>query len=62
MTPGEVVQALLRRATRAEAPVVEALALAAGYLWRCGSKRCARVNGDASVMCQACGQARPGKP
>jgi hypothetical protein len=53
-----VVRQLLQRATRAEAPVVESLALAAGMLWRCLNKYCKAVNNEGEGICESCGIAR----
>ena len=50
------VRELLRHATRAEAPVVESLALAAGMLWRC--RLCVQVNDDGQDYCPRCGGKR----
>ncbi len=63
MTPNaSAVMALLKRATRSEAPVIESVALAAGFLWRCQSKWCATVTPDGEGLCRKCGLGRPGKP
>lgn len=56
------VMALLKRASRAEAPVIEGVALAAGFLWRCSSKWCGTINPDGHGLCSKCGLGRPGKP
>lgn len=58
----KAVLALLNRASRAEHPVIENVALAAGYLWRCQSKYCATVNPDGHGLCSKCGLGRPGLP
>jgi len=53
-----IIRELLKRATRAEAPVVEALAHAAGFLWRCQAYGCGTVNGDDRHYCEKCHQPR----
>ena len=55
MTATEAIRALLNRATRAERPVVESLALAAGLRWRCGvSRYCTAINEREVTVCSSC--------
>lgn len=54
-----VIMELLKRATRAETPVIENVALAAGFLWRCPSRYCGVANPDGHGLCSRCGMARP---
>lgn len=56
----KVVMSLLNRASRAEQPVIEGVALAASYLWRC--HYCKKVNPDGDSHCDQCYSGRPGKP
>lgn len=54
----DVVRRLLKRATRAEAPVLEGLALAEGIFWRCRMSYCALVNDDTAQKCKKYGSDR----
>jgi rubrerythrin len=59
--PAAVVSELLKRASAAERPVVENLAIAAGVLWRCKNDRCGVANhalGAPPEHCPKCGRPR----
>jgi len=64
---GPAVRELLNTAGRSEAPVIENVALARGFLWRCSSRLgkynstvvgCGRINGDDQGFCPGCGAQR----
>ena len=50
----KVVMDLLRRANRAEAGVIEGVALAAGFLWRCRDRDCSHLMGAGENFCDRC--------
>lgn len=50
---------LRRKATQAELEVVDTLAIACGYLWRCRVKSCQHVNDGDDSFCGRCHTARP---
>lgn len=54
----KVVMDLLRRANRAEAGVIEGVALAAGMLWRCRDRDCSHLMGAGDRYCDRCHLAR----
>lgn len=58
MTGSEFTRELLKHSTRHEAEVIEGVAIAAGYLWRCRERTCSTANDADYYWCTKCQRSR----